>query len=90
MSGRVDCLTGWCSKCAPPGLWATLAGIAIRVLSGAALGHLGWKLRSVPNAHTLMDDFLGLGLIGVAKAVVELRAGRLQAMQPSLSRPRPK
>jgi hypothetical protein len=26
----------------------------------------------------------------VAKAVVELRAGRLQAVQPSLSRPRPK
>jgi NhaP-type Na+/H+ or K+/H+ antiporter len=46
-------------------LWATLAGIAIGVLSGAALGHLGWKLRSVPNEHTLMDDFLGLGLIGV-------------------------
>jgi hypothetical protein len=26
----------------------------------------------------------------VAKAVVELRAGRLRAVQPSLSRPRPK
>ena len=26
----------------------------------------------------------------VAKAVVELRAGRLQAVQPNLSRPRPK
>jgi NhaP-type Na+/H+ or K+/H+ antiporter len=46
-------------------LWATLAGIAIGVISGAALGHLGWKLRSEPNGHTLMDDFLGLGLIGV-------------------------
>ncbi|MDI6746987.1 MAG: cation:proton antiporter [Rhodocyclaceae bacterium] len=46
-------------------LWATLGGIAIGVVSGAALGHLGWKLRSAPNAHTLMDDFLGLGLIGV-------------------------
>ena len=46
-------------------LWATAAGIAIGVISGAALGHLGWKLRSVPNEHTLMDDFLGLGLIGV-------------------------
>jgi len=34
-------------------------------MSGAALGHLGWKLRSEPNEHTLMDDFLGLGLIGV-------------------------
>jgi NhaP-type Na+/H+ or K+/H+ antiporter len=46
-------------------LWATLAGIAIGVVSGAVLGHLGWKLRSAPNEHTLMDDFLGLGLIGV-------------------------
>jgi len=46
-------------------LWATLAGIAIGVMSGTALGHLGWKLRSEPNGHTLMDDFLGLGLIGV-------------------------
>ncbi len=46
-------------------LWATLGGIAIGVMSGAALGHLGWKLRSEPNEHTLMDDFLGLGLIGV-------------------------
>ena len=46
-------------------LWATLAGIAIGVISGAALGHLAWKLRSEPNEHTLMDDFLGLGLIGV-------------------------
>jgi NhaP-type Na+/H+ or K+/H+ antiporter len=46
-------------------LWATVAGIAIGVVSGAALGRLGWKLRSEPNEHTLMDDFLGLGLIGV-------------------------
>ena len=46
-------------------LWATLAGVAIGIVSGAALGHLGWKLRSKPNEHTLMDDFLGLGLIGV-------------------------
>ncbi len=46
-------------------LWATLAGVTIGIVSGAALGHLGWKLRSEPNEHTLMDDFLGLGLIGV-------------------------
>ncbi len=46
-------------------LWATLAGITIGVISGVALGHLVWKLRGVPSAHTLMDDFLGLGLIGV-------------------------
>ena len=46
-------------------LWATVAGIAIGVVSGAALAHLGRKLRGNPPAHKLMDDFLGLGLIGV-------------------------
>ncbi len=46
-------------------LWATLAGIVIGVTSGAALARLGWKLRGEPPGHQLMDDFLGLGLIGV-------------------------
>lgn len=46
-------------------LWATLAGIAIGVVSGVALAHLAWKLRGQSAAHTLLDDFLGLGLIGV-------------------------
>jgi len=46
-------------------LWATVAGIAIGVLFGSALARLGWKLRGEAPEHTLMDDFLGLGLIGV-------------------------
>ncbi len=46
-------------------LWATAAGIAIGVISGAALARLGWKLRRESPGHKLMDDFLGLGLIGV-------------------------
>ena len=46
-------------------LWATVAGIAIGIIAGAALAHLGWKLRGEPPEHKLMDDFLGLGLIGV-------------------------
>jgi NhaP-type Na+/H+ or K+/H+ antiporter len=46
-------------------LWATLAGITIGVVAGVVLAHLGWKLRSKPHKHELMDDFLGLGLIGV-------------------------
>ncbi|KVW96956.1 cation:proton antiporter [Thiobacillus denitrificans] len=46
-------------------LWATVAGIAIGLMSGAALAHLGRKLRGNPPRHKLMDDFLGLGLIGV-------------------------
>ena len=46
-------------------LWATLAGIAIGVVAGFALAHLGWKLRSKSHKRELLDDFLGLGLIGV-------------------------
>ena len=46
-------------------IWATFAGIAIGMLAGTALAHLGWKLRSKPHQHELLDDFLGLGLIGV-------------------------
>ena len=45
-------------------LWATLAGIAIGVAAGFTLAHLGWKLRGNLHKHQLMDDFLGLGLIG--------------------------
>lgn len=46
-------------------LWATLGAIAIGVAAGVALARLGWKLRRAPHQHELMDDFLGLGLIGV-------------------------
>jgi NhaP-type Na+/H+ or K+/H+ antiporter len=46
-------------------LWATLASIGIGVLAGIALAHVGWKLRHAPHKHELLDDFLGLGLIGV-------------------------
>jgi sodium/hydrogen antiporter len=46
-------------------LWATVAGIAIGAIVGVALAHLGWRLRRQRPAHALMDDFLGLGVIGV-------------------------
>jgi NhaP-type Na+/H+ or K+/H+ antiporter len=46
-------------------LWATGAAIAIGGVAGVALARLGWKLRRAPHKHELMDDFLGLGLIGV-------------------------
>ncbi|MCF8159560.1 MAG: sodium:proton antiporter [Polaromonas sp.] len=46
-------------------LWATAAGIAIGVLAGVALAHGGRKLRQLAPNQTLMNDFLGLGLIGV-------------------------
>ncbi|RPJ47617.1 MAG: sodium:proton antiporter [Betaproteobacteria bacterium] len=46
-------------------IWATMAGIAIGVICGAALARVGWKLRGDSSGYKLMDDFLGLGLIGV-------------------------
>jgi sodium/hydrogen antiporter len=46
-------------------LWATLGGIAMGVVGGVALARLGWTLRRAPHQHELLDDFLGLGLIGV-------------------------
>ena len=46
-------------------LWATAGAVAIGVLGGIALAHVSWKLRRGPHKHALMDDFLGLGLIGV-------------------------
>jgi len=46
-------------------LWATLASIAIGSVAGIGLARLGGKLRRAPLKHELMDDFLGLGLIGV-------------------------
>lgn len=56
-------------------LWATLAGIAIGVIAGIALAHAGWKLRSKPHQHELMDDFLGLGLIGVVYGLTVMANG---------------
>lgn len=53
-------------------LWATVGGIAIGVAAGVALAHLGWKLHREPYKHDLMDDFLGLGLIGVVYGVTVL------------------
>lgn len=46
-------------------LWATLAGIAVGALAGFALAHVGRALRRHSPQHELMNDFLGLGLIGV-------------------------
>jgi len=53
-------------------LWATLGGIAIGIGAGIALARLGWKLRREPFKHELMDDFLGLGLIGVVYGLAVL------------------
>lgn len=55
-------------------LWATLAGIIIGVSCGAALARLAFKLRGPSLERELMDDFLGLGLIGVVYGLSVLAA----------------
>ncbi len=50
-------------------VWASAGGIGIGLLAGAALARLCVALRKHPEHHTLMDDFLGLGLIGVVYGV---------------------
>jgi NhaP-type Na+/H+ or K+/H+ antiporter len=46
-------------------LWATAAGIVIGLAAGGALAHAAHRFRATPPHHNLMDNFLGLGLIGV-------------------------
>ena len=46
-------------------VWATAGAVAIGVAAGVALARIGWALRRGVNKHALMDDFLGLGLIGL-------------------------
>lgn len=53
-------------------VWATAASIVIGVVAGAGLARLGWMLRRAPHRHELLDDFLGLGLIGVVYGVTVL------------------
>lgn len=50
-------------------LWATLAAIAIGVLSGKGVAHLVVRLRRGQHNTDLLNDFLGLGLIGVVYGV---------------------
>jgi NhaP-type Na+/H+ or K+/H+ antiporter len=50
-------------------LWATAGALAIGVAAGVALARVSWMLRRSPQKPALMDDFLGLGLIGVVYGV---------------------
>jgi NhaP-type Na+/H+ or K+/H+ antiporter len=50
-------------------IWATAAGIAIGVAAGVTLAHIIWKIRGPRQQREVMDDFLGLGLIGVVYGV---------------------
>lgn len=49
-------------------LWATAAGIALGVAGGYLLARLAWTIRG-PQGRELLDDFVGLGLIGVVYGI---------------------
>lgn len=53
-------------------LWATASGVGIGLVCGYALARLAFRLREFPPHHELMDNFLGLGLIGVAYGLSSL------------------
>lgn len=46
-------------------VWATVAGITLGVVAGVLLARLIWQIRGRRQSRELMDDFLGLGMIGV-------------------------
>ncbi len=50
-------------------LWATIGAIAIGVVAGAALARIAGTLRGWPLKHALLDDFVGLGLIGLVYGI---------------------
>lgn len=53
-------------------LWATLGGLAIGAALGAAAGWLVVHLRSRHGQAVGLDEFLGLGLIGMAYGLAQL------------------
>lgn len=50
-------------------VWATVGGVAVGVIIGALVAELAAGLRRRWPAHALLDDFLGLGLIGVVYGI---------------------
>jgi NhaP-type Na+/H+ or K+/H+ antiporter len=50
-------------------LWATSAAIAIGILGGMLLAHIGWKLRGSEFKHEILDDLAGLGLIALVYGI---------------------
>lgn len=50
-------------------LWATTAGIAVGIAGGYLLAKLVWKVRGARQQRELLDDFLGLGLIGTVYGI---------------------
>lgn len=56
-------------------LWSTLSAIFVGLLMGRALAGVVWKQRFLSREGPLLDDFLGLGLIGLVYGVCLLLEG---------------
>jgi NhaP-type Na+/H+ or K+/H+ antiporter len=50
-------------------LWATFTALVVGIVAGRLLAHVVWKQHFINSENELLDDFLGLGLIGVAYGV---------------------
>jgi NhaP-type Na+/H+ or K+/H+ antiporter len=46
-------------------VWATAGAIVLGVVGGMLIAHIGWRLRGMEEKHEVLDDLVGLGLIGV-------------------------
>ncbi|OAZ96074.1 cation:proton antiporter [Halomonas sp. G11] len=50
-------------------LWSTIVALVVGLVMGRLLAQLVWKQRFLSNEVPLLDDFLGMGLIGVVYGV---------------------
>lgn len=50
-------------------VWATVAGVAVGIAGGYLLARLVWKIRGSRQQREMLDDFLGLGLIGTVYGI---------------------
>ena len=46
-------------------VWATLAAITVGVLLGSGTAVIGWRWRGLHGSRQILDDLIGLGLIGL-------------------------
>ncbi len=51
-------------------LWATLAAIAAGVILGSLAATIGWRFRGLQGEREILDDLVGLGLIGLVYGLV--------------------
>lgn len=62
----VELIEGWLLKDV---LWSTLVALVVGVVMARLLAQLVWKQRFLISEGPLLDDFLGLGLIGVVYGI---------------------